>query len=92
MNEGVTGLMPPLAALLLSTVVQHIPEVATAVAALLKMSQGIALQQADHVALGKALETAHRMALGTPRPSGIPMSLTPMPPPQAPNPAPLPTA
>jgi len=64
MNEGVTGLMPPLVALLLTTLVSNIPEIAQAVAATIKMTQGIALTGDDHAALGKAIETAHRTVLG----------------------------
>ena len=68
MNEGVTGLMPPLVALLLTTLVSNIPEIAQAVAATIKMTQGIALTSDDHTALGKAIETAHRVVLSIPTP------------------------
>lgn len=78
MSEEVTGLMPPMVAMLLTTLVQHIPEIASAVAATIKMTQGIALQPSDHAAIGKALETAHRLALA-PR-QGIAMTI-PTPPP-----------
>ncbi len=86
MNE-VSGFMTPLIATILTVLMQG-TEAVNAVSALIKLSQGMKLESGDHVAIGVALEAAHRRLAGVavPRP-GVSMSIPPVPPSPPPAPA-----
>lgn len=56
--------MTPLIIAMLTAIVQGLPEIETAVAALIRMSQGQPLRETEMAALGAAMEDAHRRAQG----------------------------
>lgn len=58
--------MTPVVIAILTAVVQGLPQIEAAIAALVKMAQNQPLSDADNAALGAAMVAAHQRAQGQP--------------------------